>query len=268
MVELSELSYYRYCRITVCYLIGRRSGHRNMVELSPSVELTRIRDLVKVFSKTGQPTVRAVNDCSGPSLACLLGLRCTLEVCATELSLTIYEGQITALLGHNGAGKSTLIHMLTGVMPLTEGKAWLYGHSPTSNLSALRNLMGVCLQDDVFHPNLNAVQHLQIFAGIKNIILSPEQTEPFLQDLGLYEVKDLPAEKLSGGQKRKLCVGMALVGDPKVVILDEPTSGVDVASRHQIWDLLRRKKEGRVIMITTHSMEEADILAGESLTLP
>ncbi|XP_033122032.1 ATP-binding cassette sub-family A member 5-like [Anneissia japonica] len=181
------------------------------------------------------------------------------------ISMDIYEGQITCLLGHNGAGKSTLINCLTGMMPSTSGLARIYGYDVTDpfQMDKIRTMTGICQQENTLFDYLSPREHLTIFAGLKGI---PEEeiemtVDKILKEVGLEKQGATYAKELSGGQKRKLCMGIALIGDPKVVILDEPTSGMDPYSRRSIWTLLKNKREGRVILLTTHFMDEADILA-------
>ncbi|XP_065066088.1 cholesterol transporter ABCA5-like [Rhopilema esculentum] len=181
------------------------------------------------------------------------------------VSLDVYEGQITALLGHNGAGKSTLIAVLTGMLSPTSGSAMLYGNSIriSDDMDKIRKVVGFCPQQNILFPQLTPREHLKIFAGIKGVPTSEinDMVEKTLKEVDLFDKSDSVSGTLSGGQKRKLCVGIALIGDPKVVFLDEPTSGMDPSSRRYIWKLLQGKKENRVIFLTTHFMDEADILA-------
>ncbi|KAG7491241.1 hypothetical protein MATL_G00000950 [Megalops atlanticus] len=181
------------------------------------------------------------------------------------LTFDIYEGQITALLGHSGAGKSTLMNILCGICPPTEGTATIYG-SPVCEMAEgaeLRRLVGICPQFNIMFDVLTVEEHLRIFAAIKGIPAADIDAEvtKVLRDLDLEKIMDAQAKNLSGGQKRKLCVGIAILGDPKILLLDEPTAGMDPCSRHQVWTLLKSRREGRVTVISTHYMDEADILA-------
>ncbi|CAL1534216.1 unnamed protein product [Lymnaea stagnalis] len=179
--------------------------------------------------------------------------------------LDIYESQITCLLGHNGAGKTTLINMLTGVVPPTSGYAKILGMDITNSrdLENIRKVCGICPQHNILYENLSCVEHLEMFANIKGV---PEdqvaqKVKNALQDVDLKTQADTFAKDLSGGQKRKLSVAIALIGDPKLMFLDEPTAGMDPFSRRHLWSLLKKRKEGRVVLLTTHFMDEADILA-------
>ncbi|KAJ0391642.1 hypothetical protein ATCC90586_011398 [Pythium insidiosum] len=176
------------------------------------------------------------------------------------LSLTLYSGQITALLGHNGAGKTTTISMLTGLLEPSSGDATLHGLSLRRDMDALRRLMGVCPQHDVLFPDLTVEEHLLFFATIKRQRLSAEDIDRALDAVALRGARRVLSKSLSGGQKRKLSVALALLGESPLVFLDEPTSGMDPYSRRFMWDLLRRQREGRVMVLTTHFMDEADVL--------
>ena len=182
-----------------------------------------------------------------------------------NLSLTIYESQITALLGHNGAGKTTLINMLLGSITPTSGTAYIYGKdvSKPSQMSELRSMFGVCLQENILFGELDSEEHLFFFGEMKGLSgqhLS-EEVHRLLTDVELYQNRFTYAKDLSGGQKRKLCIAIALIASPKVVILDEPTSGVDIAIRRQIWTIIGSYKRDKTIIMTTHFMEEADIMS-------
>uniref|UniRef100_A0A674F6X7 Cholesterol transporter ABCA5 n=1 Tax=Salmo trutta TaxID=8032 RepID=A0A674F6X7_SALTR len=181
------------------------------------------------------------------------------------LTFDIYEGQITALLGHSGAGKSTLMNILCGICPPTDGHASIYG-SPVAEIAEgaeMRQLVGICPQFNIIFDVLTVEEHLRIFAAIKGILPSDIDNEvsKVLKDLDLEKIMDAQAKNLSGGQKRKLSVGIAILGDPKILLLDEPTAGMDPCSRHQVWSLLKSRRAGRVTVLSTHYMDEADILA-------
>ena len=182
-----------------------------------------------------------------------------------NLSMTIYESQITALLGHNGAGKTTLINMLLGSIPPTSGTAHIYGKNVTnpSEMSELRSMFGVCLQENILFDELDSEEHLSFFGQMKGLNASSlkKELKELLIDVDLYENRFTSSKDLSGGQKRKLCIAIALIASPKIVILDEPTSGVDIAIRQQIWKMIRSYKSDKTIIMTTHYMEEADVMS-------
>ncbi|XP_045155423.1 cholesterol transporter ABCA5 [Echinops telfairi] len=182
-----------------------------------------------------------------------------------DLSFDIYEGQITALLGHSGTGKSTLMNILCGLCPPSDGSASIYGHrvSEIDEMFEARKMMGICPQLDIHFDVLTVEENLSILASIKGIPANNiiQEVQRVLLDLDMQAFKDNQAKKLSGGQKRKLSLGIAILGNPKVLLLDEPTAGMDPCSRHIVWNLLKYRKASRVIVFSTHFMDEADILA-------
>ncbi|NXR43773.1 ABCA9 protein, partial [Hippolais icterina] len=181
------------------------------------------------------------------------------------LSLNIYEGQITALLGHSGAGKTTLLNMLSGLSFPSEGSATIYNYklSDMGDREEIRGMIGICPQFNTQFEVLTVKENLRTFAEIKGI--KSKEVERAVQNtlelLDISNIQDTQAEKLSGGQKRKLSIGIAMLGNPQVLLLDEPTAGLDPLSRHQVWSLLREQQAGRVILFSTQFMDEADILA-------
>ncbi|CAE7832513.1 ABCA1, partial [Symbiodinium microadriaticum] len=147
------------------------------------------------------------------------------RVAVKNLTMDIYEGQCTVLLGHNGAGKSTTISMLTGLIPPTSGDAIIEGKRLSTDMQQIRQSLGVCPQHDILFPDLTVLQHLQMFATFKGVPSAQveEAAQKMIREVGLKEKTNVKSSMLSGGQKRKLSVGIALIGDSKVVILDEPT---------------------------------------------
>ncbi|KAK7479401.1 hypothetical protein BaRGS_00029318, partial [Batillaria attramentaria] len=184
------------------------------------------------------------------------------RVAVDNLTLNMYEGHITALLGHNGAGKTTTMFMLSGFYPPTSGTAVVNGYDITSELGGVWESLGVCPQHDVLFDTLTVKEHLVLFAKLKGCPPYElyHEVNNMLKDTGLEAKQDSLVRTLSGGQRRRLSVGIALIYYSKVVILDEPTTGVDPSARRQLWDLLDRHREGRTIMLSTHFMDEADAL--------
>ncbi|XP_075025522.1 ATP-binding cassette sub-family A member 10-like [Calonectris borealis] len=181
------------------------------------------------------------------------------------LSLNIYEGQITALLGHSGAGKTTLLNVLSGLTLPSEGSATIYNYklSEIGDREEIREMIGICPQFNIQFEALTVRENLKTFAEVKGIKSKEVEREVqnILELLDISNIQDTQAEKLSGGQKRKLSIGIAMLGNPQVLFLDEPTAGLDPLSRHQVWSLLKEHRAGRVILFSTQSMEEADMLA-------
>ncbi|KAH7462518.1 hypothetical protein KRP22_004939 [Phytophthora ramorum] len=178
------------------------------------------------------------------------------------LHMNMYSGQITCLLGHNGAGKTTLISMLTGVTPPTAGDATFHGLSFREDIDEIRESLGICFQHDVLYPELSVHDHLEFYARIKGYTggdLADEVTAK-IREVGLVDKRDTITSALSGGMKRKLSVAISLLGDSSLVFLDEPTSGMDPYSRRSTWEILMDNRQNRVMVLTTHFMDEADIL--------
>ncbi|CAB9510069.1 Retinal-specific ATP-binding cassette transporter [Seminavis robusta] len=182
------------------------------------------------------------------------------------LNLSMYNGHITALLGHNGAGKTTTIGMLTGALSPTSGTATIAGKDIRTEMSQIRDDIGICLQHDCLFPKLTVREHVQFFSRVKGIYgkMSHQEAEASvdqaIRDVALEEKSNTFSANLSGGMKRKLSVAMAFCGGSKVVFLDEPTSGMDPFSRRFSWNVIRQYRSDRCIILTTHFMDEADIL--------
>lgn len=173
------------------------------------------------------------------------------------------RGGITSLLGHNGAGKSTTISMLVGLITPTSGDAFIEGKSILNDMDDIRKSIGICPQMDLLFPTLSATEHLELVGKLRTGSSSKNLKEEIytaLSNIGL-PTNDQQAKTFSGGMKRKLSLLMALFCDPKVVFLDEPTTGIDTLSKRQIWDTLLMAKRDKTIILTTHSMEEADALS-------
>ncbi|XP_062380442.1 phospholipid-transporting ATPase ABCA1a isoform X2 [Sardina pilchardus] len=184
------------------------------------------------------------------------------KLAVDDLTLGFYEGQITSFLGHNGAGKTTTMSILTGLFPPTSGTAYILGRDIQTELSTIRQNLGVCPQHNVLFSMLTVEEHIWFYASLKG--LSEEKVksemEQIITDVGLPHKRKSRTSQLSGGMQRKLSVALAFVGGSKVVILDEPTAGVDPYARRGIWDLLLKYRQGRTIILSTHHMDEADIL--------
>jgi ABC-2 type transport system ATP-binding protein len=180
------------------------------------------------------------------------------------ISLEIPEGDFFALLGPNGAGKTTLIGIVTGIVTKTGGTASVFGHDIDSDHERAKACIGVVPQEmniNIFEKVSDIVINQAGYYGIPRSEAIP-RTDEILQALGLYEKKDEKSMNLSGGMKRRLMIARALVHQPKFLILDEPTAGVDVELRRGMWEYLKKiNKEGMTILLTTHYLEEAEQLA-------
>uniref|UniRef100_A0A8C6FY67 ABC transporter domain-containing protein n=1 Tax=Moschus moschiferus TaxID=68415 RepID=A0A8C6FY67_MOSMO len=173
-----------------------------------------------------------------------------------------YFGQITILLGQNGAGKTTALSILTGRYPPTRGEVFIDGYDITKNITEIRENLGFCPQGDLLFNDLTLSEHLFFYSMVKSMHqkMSADEINHMLSTFDLLEKRDTFSKSLSGGIKRKLSIIIALLGGSKVVILDEPSSGMDPVSRRATWDILQQFKHDRTILLTTHYMDEADIL--------
>lgn len=176
--------------------------------------------------------------------------------------MKMYDSQIFVLLGHNGAGKSTVISMLTGLIEKSRGNANCFDVNMFEQMDEVREFMGVCPQHDVLFDLLTPREHLDIFYDFKGGDPARKQQEinSLIEDVGLTIDQNKKAKNLSGGNKRKLSVCISLCGGSRLVMLDEPTSGMDLGARRNLWDMLKSYKKDRIIILTTHYMDEADVL--------
>lgn len=179
------------------------------------------------------------------------------------LDLSISEGELFALLGVNGAGKTTTIKMLSCLTTPTSGDAFLNGHSVISDSAAVKEIIGVSPQETAVAPNLSAKENLVLMCGVHGF--SREKTAEKVAELNemfdLSRILSKKAGKLSGGWQRRLSIAMALISEPGILFLDEPTLGLDVIARSELWDVIRMLKKKITIVLTTHYMEEAEALS-------
>lgn len=210
------------------------------------------------YGASGTPALRLEN------LSKTFEFSCTKlkKLAVSNLSLTVEQDQLLALLGHNGAGKSTTINMLTGLLSPTGGNAFIYDLNIKDHLDEIRTILGVCPQHDILWGDLTAREHMKIFSQLKGVPAATQDKEinHLLANVQLENVADHRVSTYSGGMKRRLTVAITFLGNPKIVFLDEPTTGMDPRIRRDIWNLILKMKEDRVTIMTTHSMEEADIL--------
>ncbi|KAL8140464.1 hypothetical protein V2J09_006485 [Rumex salicifolius] len=219
-------------------------------EVDPNVAV-QIRGLVKIYP--------------GARQCCCTCKRKSPFHAVRGLWVNFAKDQLFCLLGPNGAGKTTVINCLTGVMPVTAGDAFIHGYSirTSTGMSNIRRMIGVCPQFDILWDALNGEEHLYLFASIKGLPLPSIKNlvRQSLHEVRLTHASRVRATSYSGGMKRRLSFAIALIGDPKLIVLDEPTTGMDPISRRHVWDMIERAKRGRAIILTTHSMEEADVLS-------
>ncbi len=184
-------------------------------------------------------------------------------VAVDDLNLSVREGELYALLGVNGAGKTTTIRMLSCLSTPTQGDAFLLGHSVRTEADTVKPLIALSPQETAVAPALSARENLELIAGVHGI--KKERRDAKIKELesllGLDAVMDRRAGKLSGGWQRRLSIAMALISEPKILFLDEPTLGLDVIARSELWDIIRSLKGNVTVILTTHYMEEAEALS-------
>ncbi|KAL7836826.1 hypothetical protein AOLI_G00281100 [Acnodon oligacanthus] len=184
------------------------------------------------------------------------------KLALNKLSLNLHENQVVSFLGHNGAGKTTTMSILTGLFPPTSGSATIYGHDIRTEMERIRQNLGMCPQHNVLFDKLSVEEHLWFYSRLKGMAEEDirKEMDKMIEDLELSNKRHSLVQTLSGGMKRKLSVAIAFVGGSRAVILDEPTAGVDPYARRAIWDLILKYKQGRTILLSTHHMDEADLL--------
>ena len=180
-----------------------------------------------------------------------------------RLHLEIRQGELFSLLGVNGAGKTTTIKMLSCLTKPTAGEAIVGGYSITKEPEQVKRLIGVSPQETAVAPNLSVAENLELICGIHGFSKTRTQEKIFElnQQLSLETVLTRKAGKLSGGWQRRVSIAMALISEPRILFLDEPTLGLDVIARHELWDLILTLKGKVTIILTTHYMEEAEALS-------
>lgn len=184
-------------------------------------------------------------------------------VAVDGLSLTIREGELFSLLGVNGAGKTTTIKMLSCLTAPSEGDAYLFGNSIKNNANAVKSVIAVSPQETAVAPGLSVRENLELMCGVHGFSRSKREAKlaELTELLRLEKIIDKRAGKLSGGWQRRLSIAMALISEPRILFLDEPTLGLDVLARSELWDIIRALKGKVTIILTTHYMEEAEALS-------
>ena len=186
------------------------------------------------------------------------------KVAVNRVNLNLYKNEIFALLGHNGAGKTTLISILTGMYEATGGEAIYDSLNVLSpeNVDKFREKIGICPQHDVLFGDLNVREHLEMFAIFKGVSSENVENEinKSLSDFQFQNMEGILAKNLSAGQRRKLSIAISLIGGSEIIFLDEPSSGMDITSRRNLWEILKRQSDNKIIILTTHYMEEASVL--------
>ena len=184
-------------------------------------------------------------------------------IAVDHLNLTIEHGELFALLGVNGAGKTSTVKMLSCLSAPTEGDAFVGGYSILQDSLQIKTRIGVSPQETAVAPNLTAKENLELICGFYNFSKEKRQAkvQQLSADLGLENILHRKAGKLSGGWQRRLSIAMALIGEPSILFLDEPTLGLDVLARHDLWEVIKELKGKITIILTTHYMEEAEALS-------
>ena len=186
------------------------------------------------------------------------------KLAVNKVSFNLFKDEIFALLGHNGAGKTTLISMLTGMIEATDGEALFEGKNilEDANMDNFRSRLGICPQHDILFSDLTMQEHLEMFCYFKGVgeEYIDYEVEQTLKDFRIYDIRNIVAKNLSAGQRRKLSIAISVIGGSEVIFLDEPSSGMDITSRRNLWEILKKIKEKRIIILTTHYMEEASVL--------
>ena len=172
----------------------------------------------------------------------------------------LFSNEIFCLLGHNGAGKTTTISMISGIYDPDEGDIYLNGRSLVTDKKYLYQNIGLCQQEDIFFDYLTVEEHLAYMSQIKGSQINRQEIEELITKIDLLPKKKSLCSTLSGGQKRKLCIALALIGNSRIVLLDEPTSGMDVMARRSLWEFLKNYKKDKIILLTTHFLDEAEYL--------
>ncbi len=184
------------------------------------------------------------------------------EVKAVDgISLDIYEGECFGLLGPNGAGKTTTLSCLEGLKTPDSGSITVEGLDALKDSKQVKQMLGVQLQDTTIFPDLSTVELVELYASFYEVFLTRKQILAHLARFDLEEKAKAKAKELSGGQRQRLGLALSIAHDPRIVVLDEPTTGLDPQARRGIWDSIRQmQREGRTVILTTHYMEEAEVL--------
>lgn len=179
----------------------------------------------------------------------------------SDLSLHIHQGEVFTILGTNGAGKSTTIKMLTTLVKPTSGTATIMGYDIIKEKEKIRKFINISPQETAIANNLTVLENLEFFAGIYNINDSKQKINDLIMLFKLQNVLKQKVKTLSGGYKRKVSIAVSLINSPKILFLDEPTLGLDVISRRELWEIINILKKDTTIILTTHYMEEAETLS-------
>eukprot|EP01135_Chromosphaera_perkinsii_P005890 Nk52_evm23s370 gene=Nk52_evmTU23s370 len=216
-----------------------------------------IKDVVKIYKPRGSfvSFLKGITCgvCQSPSAN-------KIPIAVKNVYLGIRKGECLGLLGANGAGKTTLISIITGLFEATSGSIEICGFDVNTKSSSIYSLIGVCPQFDILHSHLTVREHLMFYCRLKGLVDVRMQSDSLLKQVNLLDVGDRLTKDLSGGMRRRLSIAIAICGDPSVLVLDEPTTGLDPVSRRSVWEALEIIKRNRSVIITTHAMDEANRL--------
>ena len=245
--------------------------HKSFAEVVEELRDFKTKDVVDEAIKVNEKMYHFMEDDSAILVnmltktyagSCCGCLRSKRPPAVDRLSLHLEKNAIFCLLGHNGAGKSTTMNILTGIIAPSSGFVSICGHDIKENLHEVQTMIGVSPQFDCLWDELTAMDHLRIYAAVKGI--SPdridEEARYCLTYVDLIDMADSATGTYSGGMKRRLSLAIALIGDPKAIFLDEPTTGMDPVHKQEAWTMIQKMKRDRIVVLTTHSMEEADCL--------
>jgi len=174
------------------------------------------------------------------------------------ISFEVYEGEIFGLLGPNGAGKTTTLEIIETLRDKTSGEVTVDGFNIDTQAASIKRIIGVQLQAAGYYPNLNLAELITLFSGLYGISKTPQE---MLEKVALTDKAKAKYKELSGGQKQRFSIATTLINDPRIIFLDEPTTGLDPQARRNLWDLIRQIRDnGTTVVITTHYMDEAEVL--------
>ena len=183
------------------------------------------------------------------------------KIVVDNLNLQIKQGELFSLLGTNGAGKTTTIKMLTTLLSSTDGQIFINGLDIKNDSQKIKNIINMSPQETAIAPNLTVEENLEFMAGVYQIKNKKEKIDSLIKTFKLDEVLKQKAKTLSGGWQRKVSIAISLINDPQILFLDEPTLGLDVIARKELWDVINSLKGKITIILTTHYMEEAESLS-------
>ena len=183
------------------------------------------------------------------------------KIVVDNLNLQIKQGELFSLLGTNGAGKTTTIKMLTTLLSPTNGEILINGLNIKNDAQKIKNIINISPQETAIAPNLTVEENLEFMAGVYQIKNKKEKIDSLIKTFKLDEVLKQKAKTLSGGWQRKVSIAISLINDPQILFLDEPTLGLDVIARKELWDVINSLKGKITIILTTHYMEEAESLS-------